>query len=490
MVTFSQVPSSTRVPFVFVEIDASRAQNGPTIQEYRAALIGQKLPSTPQAASIPLLATSADEVGKAYGFGSIVHGMAIAFFRSNTSTEAWFVGVEDAGGGTKGTKTLTVTGPASAAGTVFLYVAGRRIAVGVASGDSANTIAASINAAIAASDVAAELPVTAGVATNVVTLTARNAGTQGNGIDVRFNFQTGEAFPAGVSVVAAVGVTGATDPTLTAALAGLGAKQYHVLAIGLNDTTSIAAVDAELATRFGPSVQLEGHAFYGKADTHSNLVTFGSGLNSKHTTVVGFKLPPSPTWELAAAVAAIAAREGQADPARPFKTLELVGFVGPALADRFTLTERDLLLKNGIATAVVSDTGTTTAERLITTWQTNASGAKDVSFLDVTTLLTLSFLRFDFRTRFATTYPRHKLADDGTRFGPGQPILTPRLAKAFATTVFRGWEERGLVEGFDQFQRDLVVERSATDRNRLDFLLPPDLVNQLQVTGVSLQFLL
>lgn len=490
MVTFNQVPTSTRVPFVFIEIDPSRASQGPTIQEYRVALIGQKLPSTPVAANVPTLVTSADEIGKAFGFGSILHEMAIAFFRSNNVTEAWFVGVEDAGGGTKGTKTLTVTGPATASGSLFLYIAGRRIVVPVVSGDSANTVAASINSTIAASEFAPEIPFTSGVTTNVVTLTAKNAGTQGNGADVRFNFQTGEAFPAGISVAVAAGVTGATDPTLTSALAALGARQYHVLALGLNDATSIAAVDAELATRFGPSVQLAGQAFYGKADTFSNLITFGSALNSKHTTVVGMKLPLSPAWELGAAAAAVVARFGQADPARPFKTLELVGLVGPALVDRFTLTERDLLLKNGIATAAVDDAGVTRAERLITTWQTNASGAKDVAFLDVNTLLTLDYLRFDFRTRFSSTYPRHKLADDGTRFGAGQPILTPKIARAFALTVFRGWEQLGLVEGFDQFAADIVVERSTTDRNRLDFLLPPNLVNQLQVTGVSLQFLL
>jgi len=490
MVTFSQVPSSTRVPFVFVEIDASRASSGPQIQEYRAALIGQKLPATSVAANVPTLATSADQVGLAFGFGSILHGMALAWFKSNKVTEAWFVGVEDGGGSIKATRTLTVTGPATASGSVFLYVAGRRIVASVASGDAANTIAASINAAILASEFVTELPVTSGVATNVVTLTARNGGTQGNGIDARFNFQTGEVFPTGVSFVSAAGVAGATDPTLGTALASLGAKQYHVLAVGLNDATSIAAVDAELATRFGPSVQLEGSAFYAKADTHANLVTFGFSLNSKHTTVVGLKAPLSPVWEIGAAVAGVVARFGQADPARPFKTLELVGVVGPALADRFTLLERDLLLKNGIATALVDDAGVTRAERLITTYQTNATGAKDVAFLDVTTLLTLSYLRFDFRTRFSSTFPRHKLADDGTRYGPGQPIVTPKIGKAFAVSVFRGWEQLGLVEGFEQFQRDVVVERSVTDRNRLDLLLPTDLVNQLQVAGVSLQFLL
>jgi phage tail sheath gpL-like len=49
-------------------------------------------------------------------------------------------------------------------------------------------------------------------------------------------------------------------------------------------------------------------------------------------------------------------------------------------------------------------------------------------------------------------------------------------------------EELGLVEGFDQFKRDLVCERNVSDPNRLDFLLPPDVMNGLIVVGAQIQF--
>ena len=45
-----------------------------------------------------------------------------------------------------------------------------------------------------------------------------------------------------------------------------------------------------------------------------------------------------------------------------------------------------------------------------------------------------------------------------------------------------------LVENVDQFKRDLVVLRNASDRNRLDFLLPPTLIGQFQVGAVQIQF--
>ena len=178
----------------------------------------------------------------------------------------------------------------------------------------------------------------------------------------------------------------------------------------------------------------------------------------------------------------------QADPARPAQTLELAGILGsntPRL-----ITERNTLLFDGISSHTVDSGGSARIERMITTFQTNALGSPDTSFLDVNTLYTLSFFRFDFRTRFANKFPRHKLAGDGNRFGPGQPVVTPKIAKAEAVTIFRGWEDLALAENVDQFKRDLVVERDKSNVNRLNFLLPPDLVNQLRLTAAQIQFLL
>jgi len=53
-------------------------------------------------------------------------------------------------------------------------------------------------------------------------------------------------------------------------------------------------------------------------------------------------------------------------------------------------------------------------------YQTNVAGAEDTAFLDINTLLTLMFLRFDFRNQILTRYPRAKLADDGVQVGPGR----------------------------------------------------------------------
>jgi len=97
-------------------------------------------------------------------------------------------------------------------------------------------------------------------------------------------------------------------------------------------------------------------------------------------------------------------------------------------------------------------------------------------------------IRHDWRDYIRRKYPRHKLANDGTRFAPGQSVATPNLIKAEAVAKFREWEELGLVENFEQFKADLIVERSPTDPNRLDVLMPPDVINGLRVLATKIQF--
>jgi phage tail sheath gpL-like len=162
----------------------------------------------------------------------------------------------------------------------------------------------------------------------------------------------------------------------------------------------------------------------------------------------------------------------------------------PARGDRYTLTERNTLLYSGIATVRVSTAGAVTVERLVTTYRTNEAGGTDPAYLDVETLMTLQYIRWDWRNYILNKFPRHKLADDGTRYAPGQAVVTPLTMKAEVIAKFTDWEALGLVEGFAQFKRDLIVERNAQDRNRIDVLMPPDIINQLRTMGAKIAWLL
>lgn len=596
-ISFETIPSNLRLPFVTAEFDASAAQQGPSLIAYRAILLGMKTGDGTAVANSVHKVTNADQVATLAGRGSMLHRMAVAWFANNKFTECRIGVLAEDAPNVIATGTVTVTGAATAAGTIHLYVAGEHLQITVASGDSASTIAAAIateigkhasgtvtfataasgdditvggvtfvatagavvpgaatysidtgnpeaaasfaaqvsahattsalvratanaavvtlravapgaageavvlsavdavttvvsGAALAGADDASDLPVHASVAAGVVTLHAKNGGPQGNDLDCRYNYEDGEELPAGVTLTIVKPSGGSGVPALTTLIAALGDTWYHVWAHPFTDATSLTALEAELERRDGPLVMIDGLAITSAAGSYATLSTLGGTRNSRYNCIVAQPGANPLSWppEHAAEVAAVAAYYGNADPARPLQTLKLARAKQPAEADLFTIEERNLLLYDGIATTVAAAGGVCQIERLITTWQTNSAGSDDTSYLDATTRLTLMYLRYDWRNLVATKYPRHKLANDGTRFGAGQAIVTPKLMKAEAVAWFAAKEEQGLVEGRAQFKRDLICERNSSNPNRLDLLLPPDLINQLMTTATKFQF--
>lgn len=490
-ISFNEVPSTLRVPSFFVEFDNSQAVQGPTLMQYKALMLGQKLSSGSATVNVPVTVTSAEQAKTLFGAGSMLVHMCERWFNNNTITSLTVIPLSDNSSSVAANATLTFSGTASAAGAVNLYVNGRKISVPVSASDAAADVAEAVAAAIEAES---DYPVSAeqgtDANTHIVTLTHKHKGAIGNECDLRINYYEGEALPAGISCTVGTFSSGTLAPSLTSAISAMGEEQYNVIAFPYTDADSLSAIESELSDRWGPIRQNDGMAFTAKAATHGSLLTFGDGRNSPFVSCQGIYKHPVSAYEFAAAYAAVIAMYGNIDPARPFQTLEVKGVLPPALGDRLTMQERNLLLFDGISTNYVDAGGVVRLERAITMYQENALGATDPSYLDVNTVLTLSYLRFDFRAYFLRKYPRHKLADDGYRVPPGQAVITPKLAKAECVAIYENWLDLGLVENVDGFKESLIVERNALDRNRLDFFLSPDLMNQLIVGAGKFAFIL
>ena len=67
---------------------------------------------------------------------------------------------------------------------------------------------------------------------------------------------------------------------------------------------------------------------------------------------------------------------------------------------------------------------------------------------------------------------------------PGTPAVDPKLIKCHLVGRYRAQEAAAIVEDTAGFADALIVERNATDPNRVDILYPPDLANQLNVQAV------
>ena len=488
MISFNSIPSDARVPFIFVEFDTSKAQQGPSLKEFKALLIGNKLAAGTKAADEVVNVTSASQAQQYFGAGSVLAKMVEAFLAANKVTGLYCIPMDDDGAGVAATGDVAFSGPVTAAGTLSAMIGGTRYRIAVAADDTVAEIVAALVAEIQADPNRVVTAAVNGVDDAQMDLTARNKGEHGNYIDIRFNYYVGEEFPAGLSAVITDMVGGSGNPDVADAIVAMGEEQYDVIGMAWSDAANMAAMETELEDRWGPIRQNDGRVFVARKDSHANLLTYGGNRNSAQSSVMGVAGPTNP-FEWAANIAAVVALNGGIDPARPFQTLDLVAVKAPNESERFSYSERELQLKGGIATHNVVS-GVVKIERLITTFQEDDFGNPSNVLLDVNTPMTLSYLRYDFRTRMQAKYPRHKLADDGINFAPGQVVITPSIAKAEAIAIFRDWESLALVENIDQFKRDLIVERNESDPNRLDFLLPPDLVNQFRIGAAQIAFLL
>lgn len=487
-ITFNTIPIDIRTGGQFVEIDNSKALGGALIAQPRRMLfIGNKLAAGTLAANTLTRINNPAEAAALFGRGSVLHEMLRGAREVNKDTDMWSIALDDLGAGVQATQTLTLTGPATAAGTLALRINGELISVGVTSGDTATIVAANVVLAVNAFLNAA---VTAASALGVVTLTARHKGVFGNDIDVRVNYQRDEFLPTGLAAVVAVGVVGTGNPDVATALAAIASESYYSIVLPYTDTTNLDKLRVELASRFGGMDMRTGHVFAGRAGTHGQLTTFGSARNNVHETMFGVKRPPQGAYNWAARMAAVVEFNGAIDPARPFRTLEVPGLLAPQEVDQFSRPERELLLRDGISTFTTTQDGTVLIEQVITTYQTNPQGIDDVSYLALNTKWTVDFMRYSFRVDVALAFPRHKLADDGTNFDEGQPMATPLLIKSVLIATARKLEKVGLLENFETFKKKVIVVRSISDRNRVNSIIPPDCVNQFNVFAAAVQFIL
>ncbi len=489
-VPFATLPANTRVPLFYAEVDASQAGT-PVADVYPALIVAQRLSTGSVAAGVLTRVFGADQAATYFGRGSIAHRMVHAYRANDPTGELWVIALDDDASGVAATGEIEVTGTATADGTLSIYIAGQLVEVAVADEDTATDIATAVAAAINADT---NLPVTAAAELGVVTLTARNAGTQGNAIDVRLNYrgpEYGEETPAGVDAAIVAMADGATDPSVADAITAMGDIAYDHVATGLSDAGNLDLLVAEyddLTGRWSPLRQIYGHVWAARVASHGTLTTLGSGRNNPHETIVGIAGTPTPPWEIAAAVMAQAARALNDDPALPLQTLILRGVLAPAVAARFTWSERNALLHDGISTLAVTATGEVAIERAISTYQRNAHGGADDAWLDVTTPYTLARILRTLRSRVLQRFGRTRLVDNGTRLRPGVRGVTPNVIRAELIATYRELEGNGLVENADAFIAGLVVERNAGNPTRVDVLFPPDLANPLTVLGVLAQY--
>jgi phage tail sheath gpL-like len=486
---FNNIPADIRVPLFYAEMDNSAANSASS--SLRRLIVGQVNDDAAGAELGSLVLVSSLALAKTIGGqGSMLAAMYETWRKADSIGEVWCLPLKSSEG-IVAKATVTITGTATEAGMLNLYVAGVRVQSTVAKGATAVQAAAALAVKINASP---DLPVRAVAAAGVLTVTCKWKGESGNDIKLQLNRlgkANGEQTPAGLTAVASVMAEGVGTPDQMAALAALGDEPFEFMCVPWSDTTTLDAwknAMDDITGRWSWAKQLFGHVYSAKRGTIGTLVAAGQLRNDQHVTVQAMEMGvPQPYWVQAAALAARTAVFISADASRITQSGAMPGVDPASASERFTLTERQSLLTYGIATAYYEG-GYVRIQRSVTTYQKNPYGQADNSYLDSETMHQSAFIVRRMRGIITSKYGRHKLANDGTRFGAGAAIVTPSVIRGELIAQYGKLEEEGHVENAELFAEHLIVERDANDPSRLNVLFPPDYINGLRVFAMLNQF--
>lgn len=502
-ISFSEIPADNLVPIFATEFDGSNATKSGAMP-WKNLIIGQPLSSKMSSNGTLTRITSDEQANATFGYGSQLALMIKAFRKNTKNSELWALPIADGNAAkAQGTLTFSVAGEEEVpkmkvSGAVRLMIAGQACAVNVNIDDSAADIAKGCSDAINAKE---NLPVTAAVSDAVVTIKAKNSGSNGNGIDIRWNHNQGEFLPEGLSIVKVDMANGGADPSYADALvkATCEGTWFNTIVIGSDEPDNVKYIKEMLDERWKATVQQTGVLFFSlnagqtsdKKPRIPELTDFiGRGEVTDSKAIVLAALPKSPTtgYEKASALLGCVAPKALNDPARPLSNWGVAGVVAPKPEDREGMEGNNALLKAGCALMVSSDDGSVYTKRIVTTYKKNAAGAKDTAYMQLETVMTLSYLRWDWNNYLAVKYPNAKLADDGNKFGAGQVVMTPELGKAELLNRYQLWMEKGLVQNYEDFAANLVVALDPDDPYAMQFLIPAHLIKQFFVGKSKIQF--
>lgn len=483
-ISFQTVPAGAVASNVFIEEQFTRASLGGLVIPQKVAVLGQYNSGKSPTDYKPKRILSADEAGNLYGFGSMLHFMISSLFSVNGTFETYAFPIPDDGTAVAATGSIQVTSAATGAGTIALYIAGKRVAVGVAKGDAAASIATAIGDAINANP---NLPVTASTTTDTVTVTAKWAGDTGNDIDISLDLLDGDEVnePAGAAFTITAMSGGATDPTVQSAFDEFGNDFYTWVVFPYQGSSQLTTMKTEGDNRIDPSVKRPFAGVVGYVDTRSNLQTELGNHNSPWLTFMPVEGSPNMPLEIAAATVAVCAKSAQADPARPFKNLALPAIL-PGDSAEWTYAQKDALEKLGGSAFRYTPGGQVAIYDLLTTYTENAQGAADDSWRYTVTITNVQAKLYSLDQVFlAEPFVQAKVVDDDAVTAQ-EYAISPKKARSYVRQlVDQLWIPEAWSKNRDAIVASLKAEIDSGNAGRINVELTDVLAVGLRIVAVK-----
>lgn len=530
-ITVQGLPSSRKTPGNYLKLQFGGAGTSGGSAPMRLAILGNMiataltgaLPSftvdagTEQVAGVPnetpVLCVSPDDAALKAGRGSELHLGATAAFALYPDAEVWLVPVAEGGGATKATCTLTLTGTATAAGTVRCEIAGRAVEYGFATGDTgigATGLAAGITSAI---NNTPDLPVTAQfvAGTGVVTVTSKHGGLRCNEIRFRSFFLAGTTKTqiatgggtvfqgmTGVSSVAAKMGGGATADSAVNALANMTAQRYHRIAMAFIDSTNINRVRDHMTSQADVTIMKWEQAVACLLDTLTNCQTISAAVNNEAVQIVWYESGDALPIEVACAVAAGRlngdGRVGggvEGENTRPQTNLDglQLGSIPQqfAAADIPIATEVETALNYGLAPLVPSNRrpGNVQLVRSITSRHKDAQGNLNYAVIDTLDVTVGQALGDRIKTRMDVSFANCNVMADATdgSLPEAQRTVTPKMLKGWMLGELYEMQIAGWIQNVANREGQLTTELDGAVAGRINGEVPFEPVPAFHVFG-------
>lgn len=252
----------------------------------------------------------------------------------------YMIPVAENAAGAARVQTFTLTGTATAQGSLVVRIAGRTIPVPINLGDAAAAVATNLNTAI--NTLFRVLPGSSTVAGAVVTFTASTKGVWGQNIVFTVDQAT---VPTGLTCATASTVSGTGVQDETAALAASMGTDYDTIALENHDTVSVAVAVSHVNTAWGPSEKKWRQIVYAENGSIGTATPLASTANNIAIVVANMDQSPSLNFEIATAYAC--AISGQSRPNANWDAQQLVAYPPPDSA-AFSTTAKETGLAAGL----------------------------------------------------------------------------------------------------------------------------------------------
>lgn len=486
---------NNKTPGLFLRVSLGVGPQTAADDPIQILVLGNRLSTGTRADSSVLPVYGEDEARSYYGQGSELHRMLRALFKAHpTATVDAGVIAESAGANASLNTIVFSGGPATAAGTVYVYIAGTVVTAPVASGDNVTTIAASVVTAI---NNAPDLPVTATSSVGTVTVTARQKGPRGNWIRVRT-----AATIAGVTHTAidAYLAGGTTSDNATTVLANAAGKRYHVIVSPYEDATGIGYVDSHVTAMSDVLEAKRGVYVCASADTLGNATTIAQGKNAARGRMIWHYASEVSPCELAASYGGVYARGLGIDRAYNYDGVMLpAGVVQYTGADRPTSSEIASALSVGLTPLAPKGNGVSIV-RAVTMRSKDSGGKADYSVLDVHKVDVPDFIADELGAVYESTFGASSGVEGGFRLAaavdgemPPDGVATEATIKDLIVATLRRFDaqsstsEAAYLVDLDATEEATVVSIDPITNGRVNASIPLDVVELLHQSAFDIR---